>query len=241
MIRMTSHTLSSPATAAAPGRRTIDAPTRMFHWLFALSFTGAYLSAESEHWQLLHVTLGYTMAGLLAFRLLYGLFGPQPVRLPVLWRKFTAAVGWVRGLLQGKAFSMAHWRQGQGVAMGAGVVLMLALVVPVTLSGYALYNDWGGEWFEDVHEFFANVFLVMVLAHLALLAGLSLLRRRNLAWPMVTGRIEGKGPDLVRRNRGWLAALLLLAVLAFGAWQWQQAPAGGTPERAGARVEHDDD
>lgn len=243
MIRMTSHTLSPPAAAPAPapGRRTIDAPTRMFHWLFALSFVGAYLSAESEHWRLLHVTLGYTMAGLLAFRLLYGLFGPQPVRLSVLWRKLTAVAGWTRGLLQGKVFSMAHWRQGQGVAMGAAVVVMLALVVPVTLSGYALYNDWGGEWFEDVHEFFANFFLVMVFAHLALLAGLSFLRRRNLAWPMVTGRIEGKGPDVIRRNRAWLAALLLLAVLAFGAWQWQQGPAGGAPDRASARFEHDDD
>lgn len=240
-----SPTLSSPATASAsapaPGRRTIDAPTRMFHWLFALSFAGAYLSAESEHWRLVHVTLGYTMAGLLAFRLLYGLFGPQPVRLSVLWRKLTATAGWLRGLLQGQAFSMAHWRQGQGVAMGAAVVVMLMLVVPVTLSGYALYNDWSGEWLEDVHEFFANIFLVMVFAHLALLAGLSLLRRRNLAWPMVTGRIEGKGPDLVRKNRGWLAALLLLAVLAFGAWQWQQAPAAGIPDRASARFEHDDD
>lgn len=40
----------------------------MFHWLFALSFVGAYLSAESEHWRLLHVTLGYSFAGLLVFR-----------------------------------------------------------------------------------------------------------------------------------------------------------------------------
>ena len=74
--------------------------------------------------------------------------------------------------------------------------------------------------------------------------GLSLLRRRNLAQPMLTGRIEGEGPDLVKKNRSWLAALLLLAVLAFGAWQWQTAPAGGAGEAAGNRIErvgHDDD
>src|SRR5690349_2050321 len=60
------------ATLAARGRRVTDAPTRMFHWLFALSFAGGWLTAESEHWRALHVTLGYTMAGLLGFRLVYG-------------------------------------------------------------------------------------------------------------------------------------------------------------------------
>ncbi|MDP2988857.1 cytochrome b/b6 domain-containing protein, partial [Hydrogenophaga sp.] len=60
-----------------PTRLVIDAPTRMFHWLFALSFVGAYITADGERWRLLHVTLGYTLAGLLAFRVLYGLFGPR--------------------------------------------------------------------------------------------------------------------------------------------------------------------
>ena len=47
-----------------------DAPVRVSHWLMALSFFGAYLSAESERWRLLHVTLGYTLGGLVAFRVL---------------------------------------------------------------------------------------------------------------------------------------------------------------------------
>ena len=49
--------------------RVWDAPVRVFHWLLVLSFAGAYLSAESERWRLLHVTLGYTLGGLVAFRL----------------------------------------------------------------------------------------------------------------------------------------------------------------------------
>ena len=52
-----------------------DAPVRVFHWLLVLSFAGAYLTAESERWRLVHVTLGYTLAGLLAFRLLWGVAG----------------------------------------------------------------------------------------------------------------------------------------------------------------------
>ncbi len=237
--------VSSPmpeSIAAAPtrGRRTVDAPTRMFHWLFALCFAGAYLTGDGERWRLVHVILGYTMAGLLVFRLLYGLFGPATVRLQVLWRKLAVVPGWLRGLAQGHLFSVAYWRQGQGVAMGATITAILLLAVPLLLSGHATYDEWGGEWLEEVHEFLANVSLLLVLAHLGLLLGLSLLRRRNLAWPMLTGRVEGRGPDLVKKNRGWLAALLLLAVLAFGWWQWQQAPVSvpGSGPRAGAL--HDD-
>ena len=42
-------TLDPGATGPArvtlkPGRLVTDAPTRMFHWLFALSFVGAYLT-----------------------------------------------------------------------------------------------------------------------------------------------------------------------------------------------------
>lgn len=52
---------ASPATPVAPqgpGRLVTDAPMRMFDWLFALSFVGAYISADSEYWRLVHVVLG---------------------------------------------------------------------------------------------------------------------------------------------------------------------------------------
>jgi predicted negative regulator of RcsB-dependent stress response len=36
---------------------------------------------------------------------------------------------------------------------------------------------------------------------------------------MLTGRLEGRGPDLIAHNRVWLAVLLLLCVLAYIAWE----------------------
>jgi len=32
-------------------RRVVDATTRMLHWLMALNFTGAYLTADGECWR----------------------------------------------------------------------------------------------------------------------------------------------------------------------------------------------
>ena len=220
------------ASQARPAarRRVTDAPTRMFHWLFALCFLGAYLTADGESWRMLHVTLGYSMAGLLGFRVLYGLVGPRQAGLGLMWRKLGSAPAWLRSLRAAKSLSAVNWRQGQNLLMALAVVALLVLVVPLTLSGYATFNEWGvfpGEdWLGEMHEFLGEAFLFVVLAHLALILGLSLLRRKNLASPMLTGSVEGPGPGLVQKNRAWLATLLLLAVLAYGAWEWQQSPNG---------------
>ena len=240
-----------PRAEATPRRLIIDAPTRMFHWLFALSFVGAYLTADGENFRLLHVTLGYTMAGLLVFRVLYGLFGPRQARLGVLWRKLTGLPAWLRSVRTAPSLSAVNGRQAQNLLMALAVFALLAMVVPLALSGYATYNDWGdilgGNWLEEVHEFFGEAFLFVVLVHLALILLLSLLRRKNQAAPMFTGRAEGTGPSLVVNNRAWLATLLLLAVLAYGAWEWQKSPSGLVSVQALSSLtaaedrDHDDD
>lgn len=234
---------ASRASASIPtrSRRVSDAPTRMFHWLFALSFVGAWLTAESEHWRAMHVTLGYAMAGLLGFRIAYGLVGPRHARLGLLWRKLTGASTWLRSLRP--AFSGAgggvNWRQGQNLLAAAAVATLLLVVVPVTVTGLATYNDWGGEWLEEAHEFFANAFLTAVIAHLVMLVVLSVLRRQNQALTMLTGRIPGAGPDLVTRPRRPLAAALLLAVIGFGTWQWLDTPSGLLPTREASTTPSD--
>lgn len=220
---------TGPRSPAAPGRRVTDAPMRMFHWLFALSFLGAYLTADGERWRALHVTLGYTLAGLLVFRVVYGLFGPRQAGLGPMWRRLGGARAWLQSAARSGSIGAIDWRPGQNLLMTLATATLLGIVVPVTLSGYATYNDWGGEWLEELHEFFGNAFLAVLLAHVALVAALSLVRSRNLAAPMLTGRIGGPGPDLAKHNRGWLAALLLSAVLGYGAWEWRQAPNGLVP------------
>lgn len=249
-------TAAGAAPASAAGRRVIDAPTRMFHALFALSFAGAYATADAESWRALHVTLGYTMAGLLGFRLIYGVVGPRQARLGPMLRKLAGAPQWLRSLADAPARRSGggvNWRQGQNLLMALAVVALLVLVLPLALSGYATYNDWGdalgGEWLEELHEFFGEAMLALVLGHLALILGLSLRRGRNQALPMLTGHVEGNGPDLVRHDRRWLAVLLLLAASVFAAWQWQQSPSGSwgaqTPSGTGwdehRRHDRDDD
>ncbi|NBX20895.1 MAG: cytochrome b/b6 domain-containing protein [Betaproteobacteria bacterium] len=233
---MSSTSLPGPAAMAPAGnpvpakrsRRIVDAPTRVFHALFALCFLGAYLTAEGEAMRLLHVTLGYSMAGLLVFRLVYGLVGPRHARLSLLAGKLRSLPQWLASVVLGTAdrtWAAVNWRQGQNLALAVAVVALMVLVVPLTLSGYATYNEWG-DWLGDVHELAGNAFLVVVLVHVGIVLLLSLLRRKNMAMQMVHGRGQGPGPDLVKRNHAWLAVLILVAVLGYWSWEWHQSPNG---------------
>ncbi len=212
----------APVSPPAPqrGRLTIDAPMRAFHWLFALSFVGAWITAESEHWRDVHVTLGYAFGGLLVFRLVYGLVGPRQARLSMLWRRVSGLREWLRGALGGRPDLSRLATLGMGLAM----VLLLLAAAPLVLSGYAGHIDWLGleDTLEEVHEFFANSVMALVLAHLGLITLLSLMRRKSVVQPMLTGRTAGSGPDLVKANHGWLAMLVIAAFVGFIAWQLTQ-------------------
>lgn len=252
-----------PATANPAGgrcarasRRVVDAPTRLAHGLIALSFAGAYLTAESERWLALHVTLGYTLAGLLAFRVLYGLVGPRQARVALWFRKLAGAGSWLRntaGALREARLRDLPWRQGQNLLMAATVLALPLILLPLLLSGLSTHLEWIGGGLGDavseLHEALGEAALAVVGAHVGLVLGLSLLRRQNQARPMITGRVDGAGPDLARRNHGALALLVLAAVIGFVAWQWQQSPQGLLPGGAAAGVgsgqgghdDHDED
>jgi cytochrome b len=211
---------SAQPNLPVPTRRTVDAFTRMLHALLALSFVGAYVTAESEVFRLLHVGLGYTLGALLVVRVLWGLLGPRHARLTALWGKLRGLADFFHDVGTGQG----SWRQAQNLYMAACVLAILLAIAPLVLSGYATYQEWTGDWMAEVHEFFGNFMLGAVLAHITGVVLISLWRQRNLATPMLTGRVEGKGPDLIQSNHLFLAILLFLAVLSFGLWQWQQSP-----------------
>lgn len=225
MNTMSASPADSSGAPLAASRRVIDAPTRMVHWLMALSFTGAYITAESERWHLLHITLGYTLLGLIVWRLVWGLLGPRRSRLGALFSRLGQAPALARAWLSGQGNLLASQQCLNALAILA--ILMLGLVV--TMSGFGLEQDWLGELLEELHEGSGEAMLAVVLAHLGLIALAAVLKRQNTVLPMITGRMPGRGPDLVKQGMGWLAALILAAVVGFWIWQWQSAPADTGP------------
>ena len=208
---------------ATPRRILVwDAPVRVFHWLMVFSFAGAWLTAESEHWRLLHVTLGYTMLGLAGFRLAWGLAGTRHARFASFVRGPRAAARYVGALLRGRP----EHHTGHNPAGALAIVLLLGLTLAVTATGWATYNEVGGEWLEEAHEAAASLMLGVVVIHVAGVLVGSRAHRENLIGSMITGRKRGQPQEGIRGSRRAVAALLLAAVLGFWWLQWQDAPAG---------------
>lgn len=222
---------AGPSMAAAASTvRIWDAPVRVSHWLMVLCFTGAWLTAESEHWRLVHVTLGYTMAGLLVFRLLWGLVGTRHARFASFVRGPRAAWSYLAALLRGRAERHA----GHNPAGALAIVGLLALAALTTASGWATEAGIAGDLFEELHEGLAKAWLVLVVVHVLGVVVGSLAHRENLVAAMFTGRKPARPDEAVPQAWRSLAAVMVLAVAAFWAWQWYSAPQGGMSDPSSA-------
>jgi cytochrome b len=197
-----------------------DLPVRLVHWLIALCFTGAYITAESESWRLLHVTLGYTMGGLIVFRVIWGLVGSRYARFSEFVRSPSAVLQYLRSLF---TKSPEHFT-GHNPAGAIAVLLLLGLGAAISVSGYAMYNDLAGEWVEEVHELLANAMLAIVLIHIAAVLISSHLHKENLPLAMITGKKRRIASAAIASTWRSVALVILLAVISFWVWQWQQAP-----------------
>lgn len=218
-----------------------DAPVRVFHWLFAACFVGAYLSSESERWQLVHITLGYTAGALVLFRIVWGLIGTRHARFASFVRGPAAAWRYLRSL-PGAA---PEHHAGHNPAGGLAIVLLLALAAAAVALGWAAYNEFGGDWIGELHETTANLMLGLVGLHLTGVVVGSVVHRENLVRAMLTGRKAGMAREAIARPWRPVAVVVLLAVLGFWWLQWQSAPsaqqAAGHPSALARHGDADDD
>lgn len=190
-----------------------DWPVRIGHWLMAAAFLVAYLTGESEAWRLVHVWAGGTLAGIVAFRLIWGLAGSRHARFAAFIRSPAAAYRYLLGLLHRRP---EHYT-GHNPAGAWAVILLLALGLGAAATGWPVYQEIGGEWLEEAHELVANLMLIVVLVHIAgVLAG-SLAHKENLPRAMLTGYKLGLPEEAITGGRFW-AVPLLLACAALGAW-----------------------
>jgi cytochrome b len=199
--------------------RVWDAPTRVFHWLLVFCFAGAYLTAESERWSLVHVTLGYTLGGLIAFRLLWGMVGTRYARFSSFVQGPAAVLKYAKSMVVG---APKHF-VGHNPAGAVAIVLLLVAGIAIVATGYATYNEIGGDWLSELHEASANAMLILVGVHIAGVVVASWLHKENLARAMVTGFKQGQAAQGIRRVWVSVAVLLLAAVLAY--WYLQSAAA----------------
>ena len=204
-----------------------DLPTRVFHWLLAASFLGAFVTAESERYRDIHVVLGYTVLGLVVFRFLWGLIGTRYAR----FSSFPIAPQRVLEYLKSLFTRTPQHHVGHNPAGSLAIYAILALAVLAGATGYAAYNEIGGEWLAELHEGAANAMLGLVAVHIGAVIVSSLIHRENLVAAMLNGYKNGRAGDGIRRKHWFVAAAVLLATLGFWA-----GSAGLLPEGMGIPV-----
>ena len=188
-----------------------DVPTRVFHWLQALSFGAAYLTAFSERMRNYHVALGYILLGLLVFRLLWGFVGTRYARFRSFLFNPKQIADYLLAMFKGKP---AHYL-GHNPAGSVSVWLLLALGLFIGVTGVLALQDDASDLVVDLHGVATNVMLGVIALHLAGVLMSSILYRENLVRAMVTGT-KAAGPEKgIQRSYNWLGALMLIAVVVF--------------------------
>jgi len=185
-----------------------DLPVRFFHWSLALSFAIAYLTSESERWQLVHVTSGYVLAALIGFRLIWGFVGSRYAR----FSEFVRGPGAVRDYLLGMLRLRPPHYTGHNPAGALAVLALLSLGLLTAASGWATFNEIGGDLFEELHEGVANTMLAIVVIHIAAVLFSSLVHGENLVAAMVHGFKRGSASLAISRSY-WGVALAVLALI----------------------------
>lgn len=191
-----------------------DLPTRVFHWSFALSFAGAYLTAESERYRDIHLALGYVFAALLVFRLLWGFIGTRYAR----FSSFSFSFSTLKYYLQSLTKQQATHYLGHNPAGAIAIFLLIASGFVISFTGIALDQEWLENWedlFAETHELAANFMLAVVFVHILGVIVSSYLHHENLARSMVTGYKKGAAQAAIAKPYFWLGISLLLAIIVF--------------------------
>ncbi len=161
-----------------------DLPLRIFHWSLAACIVTAWLSANV--FETLHRVAGYSTIVLVAFRLMWGLFGPRYARFDRLLPLLRAAPRYLMRFSRGRAGGYI----GLNPAGAAMLVASLALVLISAISGWMqiTIRFFGVDWVEELHTWSSYSLLVLAAIHVLGVVAASVLQRQNLPAAMLTGR-----------------------------------------------------
>ncbi|MCG9721223.1 cytochrome b/b6 domain-containing protein [Shewanella sp. Isolate7] len=170
---------------------------RLFHWSLVLLFTLIYLTEGEDEWILIHSYGGYIILGILMLRSLWGLVGTRHARFSCFVRPPAEALEYLKQLFAGRAKDYL----GHNPAGGLMIVALIVCVSLTAVTGMSLYATTGhgplagsfiAAWpegaLEEVHEFFANFSLTLVVVHIVGVIVGSLAHRENLMRAMWTGK-----------------------------------------------------
>jgi cytochrome b len=196
-----------------------DLPTRVFHWALVVCVAGSFVSVKiGGNAMVWHGRFGVTIVGLLAFRVVWGIAGSTYAR----FAQFVRGPGTVKAYLQGRWQGVGHNPLG-----ALSVLAMLGTLVLLVMTGlfanddiafegplYALVGKDFSDRMAGIHRLIEPVTILLVLAHIGVIAYYVRVKNENLIMPMITGEKVGAGEPA---KGGGIAAFCAAFVIALGA------------------------
>ena len=169
--------------------RVWDRLVRLFHWSLALSFTVAWLSANSL--ENVHIWAGFAAAALILARVAWGVVGTRHARFSQFVRSPRSVFTYLKAIARGGEQRYI----GHNPAGGAMVIALILATGATSVSGWALTTDafWGDARMQALHNGLANGLLLMVCVHLIGVMLASFRHRENLVVAMISGRKRPAG------------------------------------------------
>ncbi|MTH76713.1 cytochrome b/b6 domain-containing protein [Paracoccus aestuariivivens] len=176
-----------------------DPLLRGFHWMLALFVTAAWLLGQFGPAKMtLHFWCGYVVIGLLIFRLCWGFIGPAPARFSHFLCGPVTIASYLRGIFMREP---SYW-PGHNPLGALSVIAMLAVLAAQVSSGLISdpddYINVGplASYVSSAtrskavgwHEFGANLVLILVLLHVAVILFYRFWKGEDLVGPMINGR-----------------------------------------------------
>lgn len=222
--------MASDTTKHAPkqmkGRlvKVWDLPTRLFHWTLVAMVLIGYLTGYvfAENTMGMHLWAGYITVVLLVFRLTWGLFGSEYSRLETFTFSPVHILEHMKELMTLRPVRHYIGHNPTGSIMVFGLLFVLATI---TLSGLVVLGgeeNQGplagaasyavGELAADVHNAFAILLLVMIVAHVGGVYAEIKLTGENLVKSMISGlKSVPKGtPETPHRKAKPFAAIVVM-------------------------------
>lgn len=206
-----------------------DLPTRLFHWLLVGLMAVSYVTVEiGGNAMQLHAWSGFTILGLVLFRVAWGFAGSTPSRFKTFLVGPRRVKSYVQTLLRPDGpHHLTHNPLG-----GWSVAAMLSAALVQAATGLfasddimtqgplnRLVSSQTGRLLTDLHELNADLILVLAAVHVAAVLFHLVYKHDNLIAPMITGRKPWTGPvGDMRPAPLWRA--LAIAALAAAAVAW---------------------
>ncbi|MEL6374489.1 MAG: cytochrome b/b6 domain-containing protein [Pseudomonadota bacterium] len=217
---------STAPRAHTPDGATVkawDVPTRLFHWLLVALIINAYLTRYyyDDIGLFWHMVNGYALLILIAFRVLWGLFGTSTAQFRSFIYSPVAIVRYGIDFITRKTrLFLGHNPLG-----GFVVVVMLGLIALQGVTGLFAADDilteaplvstvssQTAEQLDWIHENGFDWLLYLIGLHIFASFAYLVWKRENLILPMLTGRKEPRAYEDEAQARvasPWLALLLL--------------------------------